>query len=110
MSSTQSPVSFGADIRNEDIVLGERVGHGSYGEVFKGRCRGFEVAIKKPKPPKSQSKLTPAQLANVRKEVEFMRSVHPSLLHMCQFSPLAHHDPSIALCTTQIFANLWVLV
>jgi tRNA A-37 threonylcarbamoyl transferase component Bud32 len=30
-----------------EIVLGERVGKGSYGEVFKGTWRGTEVAVKK---------------------------------------------------------------
>jgi serine/threonine protein kinase len=30
-----------------DIILGEEIGHGSYGVVYKGKWRGQQVAVKK---------------------------------------------------------------
>jgi predicted Ser/Thr protein kinase len=34
------------EIRAEEITYGEKIGGGCFGSVYKGRCRGMDVAIK----------------------------------------------------------------
>jgi hypothetical protein len=34
------------EIRKEEIQLGEKIGEGCFGKVYKGKCRGATVAVK----------------------------------------------------------------
>jgi predicted Ser/Thr protein kinase len=36
-----------SSIRSDELTIGEPVGAGSFGTVFKGRWRGIDVAVKK---------------------------------------------------------------
>lgn len=43
LDATRSP-----EVRLEEIECREKIGGGCFGQVFKGRCRGYDVAIKVP--------------------------------------------------------------
>eukprot|EP01116_Phalansterium_solitarium_P009130 TRINITY_DN2315_c1_g1_i2.p1 TRINITY_DN2315_c1_g1~~TRINITY_DN2315_c1_g1_i2.p1 ORF type:complete len:354 (-),score=61.91 TRINITY_DN2315_c1_g1_i2:93-1154(-) len=58
-----------------EITLVGRLGEGSFGEVWKGKCRGLNVAVKRPR-----SAFSPTALANFKKEVELWSKVsHPNV-------------------------------
>jgi serine/threonine protein kinase len=53
------------------------IGEGTYGKVYRGMCRGSQVAIKVPQ----QQNLTEQQLADFRNEVAIMRRIfHPNVV------------------------------
>jgi len=58
------------EIVREEIEEGELIGKGQYGEVFRGRCRGYDVAIKVLKKRKTDD-----QMQNFRREVEIMSRI-----------------------------------
>jgi len=58
------------EIARDEIEELELVGTGQYGEVFKGRCRGYDVAIKVLKTHKTDNHLT-----NFKREVEIMSRI-----------------------------------
>lgn len=61
----------------EDITLGERIGLGSYGEVYRGDWHGTEVAVKK----FLDQAITVESLEEFRSEVRIMRRVrHPNVV------------------------------
>jgi len=61
-----------------DLHLGEVLGAGSFGSVYRGTYKGEEVAIKKLHP--SDGQVTPTQLAEFKKEVfNLMALKHPRL-------------------------------
>eukprot|EP00026_Physarum_polycephalum_P006054 Phypoly_transcript_06094.p1 GENE.Phypoly_transcript_06094~~Phypoly_transcript_06094.p1 ORF type:complete len:553 (+),score=87.18 Phypoly_transcript_06094:159-1817(+) len=74
-------VVFGPpQILPQDIVydhIHDLIGDGQYGSVYKGRCRGLEVAVKTP----HKQNLTEAQLTSFRHEVEMMSKIsHPNVV------------------------------
>ena len=65
------------DIEPHEIVLGEKLGEGQFGAVYRGTCRGKEVAVKR----LFKQDLDPETLADFKKEVEIMaRLRHPNTL------------------------------
>jgi len=58
------------EIVRDEIEEGELIGKGQYGEVFRGRCRGYDVAIKVLKKRKTDD-----QMQNFRREVEIMSRI-----------------------------------
>src|SRR3989338_4013217 len=65
------------EIQPEELIFFEKIGGGCYGEVFRGECRGKEVAIKK----LFKQDLKPENIAEFKKEVEICsRLHHPNVL------------------------------
>eukprot|EP01103_Thecamoeba_quadrilineata_P019190 TRINITY_DN7669_c0_g1_i1.p1 TRINITY_DN7669_c0_g1~~TRINITY_DN7669_c0_g1_i1.p1 ORF type:complete len:518 (+),score=108.01 TRINITY_DN7669_c0_g1_i1:27-1580(+) len=65
------------EIRSDEIEYLERIGNGCFGNVFRGRCRGKEVAIKV----LYDQDLNDSALLNFQKEVEICsRLHHPNVL------------------------------
>ncbi|XP_016443377.2 putative serine/threonine-protein kinase SIS8 isoform X1 [Nicotiana tabacum] len=61
----------------EDIALGERIGLGSYGEVYRGEWHGTEVAVKK----FLDQDITGDSLEEFRSEVRIMKRLrHPNVV------------------------------
>ncbi|KAL3366592.1 hypothetical protein AABB24_011341 [Solanum stoloniferum] len=61
----------------EDIALGERIGLGSYGEVYRGEWHGTEVAVKK----FLDQDITGESLEEFRSEVRIMKRLrHPNVV------------------------------
>uniref|UniRef100_A0A1D1Z8I9 non-specific serine/threonine protein kinase n=1 Tax=Anthurium amnicola TaxID=1678845 RepID=A0A1D1Z8I9_9ARAE len=61
----------------EDIILGERIGLGSYGEVYRGDWHGTEVAVKK----FLQQDISGDALEEFRSEVRIMKRLrHPNVV------------------------------
>ena len=57
------------DITSDEIEYHEKIGGGCFGHVFRGTCRGKEVAIKK----LFKQDLDEKTLFDFKKEVEIMR-------------------------------------
>ncbi|MFS8019632.1 putative protein kinase TKL-CTR1-DRK-2 family [Helianthus anomalus] len=79
--STVSEVSLedvaDCEIAWEDITLGERIGLGSYGEVYRGDWHGTDVAVKK----FLDQEITTESLEEFRSEVRIMKKVrHPNVV------------------------------
>lgn len=79
--STMSEVSLDdvadCEIAWEDITLGERIGLGSYGEVYRGDWHGTDVAVKK----FLDQEITTESLEEFRSEVRIMKRVrHPNVV------------------------------
>ncbi|XP_024990305.1 probable serine/threonine-protein kinase SIS8 [Cynara cardunculus var. scolymus] len=79
--STKSEVSLedvaDCEIAWEDITLGERIGLGSYGEVYRGDWHGTEVAVKK----FLDQEITVESLEEFKSEVGIMKRVrHPNVV------------------------------
>ncbi|KAF3972075.1 hypothetical protein CMV_004380 [Castanea mollissima] len=65
------------EIRWEDLVIGERIGLGSYGEVYHADWNGTEVAVKK----FLDQDFSGAALAEFKSEVRIMRRLrHPNVV------------------------------
>eukprot|EP00798_Chlamydomonas_sp_ICE-L_P014009 gene14009-19943_t len=81
-SSPSFPLGIGGthrdwEIEFSELEYGQRIGIGSYGEVYKGVWRGTEVAIKK----LLEQNLCPASLRDFRDEVSVMsRLRHPNIV------------------------------
>ena len=66
-----------AQIDSDEIQLAERIGKGTYGEVYKGVWRGTVVAVKK----LPGHNITPNLLADFLREVRLMKQMrHPNVL------------------------------
>ncbi|KAG8381814.1 hypothetical protein BUALT_Bualt05G0012000 [Buddleja alternifolia] len=66
-----------AEILWEDLQIGERIGIGSYGEVYRGEWNGTEVAVKK----FMKQDISGAALAQFKCEIEIMlRLRHPNVV------------------------------
>jgi serine/threonine protein kinase len=57
------------EIASHEIELGEKLGSGSFGEVYKGKLRGVEVAVKK----LSLKQLDERKINQFKREVAIMR-------------------------------------
>jgi len=65
------------EIQPHEIKCLEKIGGGCFGEVFRGKCRGIEVAVKR----LFRNDLDEKTLADFRKEVEIMsRLNHPNVV------------------------------
>jgi len=60
------------EIRKEEIEYLEKIGGGCFGHVFRGKCRGKEVAVKK----LFRQDMNEQTLASFKKEVEFCSRLH----------------------------------
>ncbi len=81
--SVGSAVAFGGEaelrggylIRKEEIELSKKLGEGAFGAVFRGKCRGANVAVKVP-----SKDIEEDQLLEFKMEVNTMASIsHPRL-------------------------------
>jgi GTPase SAR1 family protein len=74
-----------ARISASDLVIGERLGKGSFGEIFAGTYMGRDVAIKQMFEQTSESKAT-AAFADFRQEVWCMAGLdHPNIVNLIGF-------------------------
>ncbi|EOA34207.1 hypothetical protein CARUB_v10021716mg [Capsella rubella] len=77
----------------EDITLGERIGLGSYGEVYRGDWHGTEVAVKK----FLDQDLTGEALEEFRSEVRIMKKLrHPNIV---LFMGAVTRPPNLSIVT-----------
>ncbi|KAG8379366.1 hypothetical protein BUALT_Bualt07G0081100 [Buddleja alternifolia] len=77
----------------EDITLGERIGLGSYGEVYRGDWHGTEVAVKK----FLDQDLTGESLEEFKSEVRIMKRVrHPNVV---LFMGAVTRPPNLSIIT-----------
>eukprot|EP01133_Synstelium_polycarpum_P020952 gene20952-25152_t len=83
----------GKNIDISEIKIGDRVGKGNFGEVYKGYWRGVIVAIKK----LPAHNVNDAVLREFHKEIELMRNLrHPNVI---QFLGSCTISPNICICT-----------
>lgn len=85
---------FGIDVEFDDVQLGDAIGHGTYGKVFKGEYDGYKVAVKKlfmSNDPEERSEI----LEDFSKEL----SILSKLKHRCivQFLGAVRVDPNFCL-------------
>ncbi|KAK3441793.1 hypothetical protein EUGRSUZ_B01726 [Eucalyptus grandis] len=86
-------VDVGDEIQWEHLVIGERIGLGSYGEVFHATWNGMEVAVKK----FFDQDLSGAPLDMFRREVQIIRSLrHPNVV---LFMGAVAHPPHLSIIT-----------
>ncbi|KAL1819858.1 hypothetical protein ACET3Z_014727 [Daucus carota] len=95
--STRSDISLDdisdCEILWEDITLGERIGLGSYGEVYRGDWHGTEVAVKK----FLDQELTGDSLEEFKSEVWIMKRVrHPNVV---LFMGAVTRPPNLSIVT-----------
>ncbi|XP_063942444.1 probable serine/threonine-protein kinase SIS8 isoform X2 [Daucus carota subsp. sativus] len=95
--STRSDTSLDevsdCEIPWEDITLGERIGLGSYGEVYRGDWHGTEVAVKK----FLDQELTGESLEEFKSEVGIMKRVrHPNVV---LFMGAVTRPPNLSIVT-----------
>jgi len=75
----ENGIEVGCLIDYNELEIMEKIGKGSYGQVFKGRWLGQEVAIKHYD--QRASKLKQKRLINFLKEVEIMTYLrHPNIV------------------------------
>lgn len=83
----------GSEIPWEDLVIGERIGLGSYGEVYHADWNGTEVAVKK----FLDQDFSGAALAEFRREVRIMRRLrHPNVV---LFMGAVTRPPNLSIVT-----------
>ncbi|KAG9148443.1 hypothetical protein Leryth_016918 [Lithospermum erythrorhizon] len=95
--STKSETTFDdvsdCEIPYEDITLGERIGIGSYGEVYHGDWHGTEVAVKR----FLDQGITSESLEEFKSEVRIMkRTRHPNVV---LFMGAITHPPNLSIIT-----------
>lgn len=87
---------FGLNIKMADVVKGAEIGRGSFGAVYKGEYKGFQVAVKQlfiPSNPKEKSEL----LNDFTRECEILGLLkHPNIVH---FLGAVNEDPNFAFLT-----------
>ncbi|GAM19521.1 hypothetical protein SAMD00019534_026960 [Acytostelium subglobosum LB1] len=83
----------GKEIDITEIKLGERIGKGNFGEVFKGQWRGAVVAIKK----LPAHNITESVMREFHREIDLMKNLrHPNVI---QFLGSCTIPPNICICT-----------
>ncbi|XP_019446943.1 PREDICTED: serine/threonine-protein kinase EDR1-like isoform X2 [Lupinus angustifolius] len=81
------------EIRWEDLVIGERIGLGSYGEVFRADWNGTEVAVKK----FLDQDFSGDALSEFKREVRIMRRLrHPNVVN---FIGAVTRPPNLSIIT-----------
>ena len=100
LSIPELPESIKLLVRHEDVVLGEKIGHGQSGSVYKGHFVGKpneQIAIKV----LTKQTLTQAEVSSYRREVSSLTILaHPSLLKFCGYT-----ENSPFLICTEYMAN-----
>lgn len=94
-ASVVDPVldDVGSEIPWEDLVIGERIGLGSYGEVYHADWNGTEVAVKK----FLDQDFSGAALAEFKREVRIMRRLrHPNVV---LFMGAVTRPPNLSIVT-----------
>lgn len=70
-------------IESKDIVYLEKIGSGAFGDVYRGRVFGQEVALKKIRSNRTVGGFVDADSTEYIKEVEIMRNIrHPNILEL----------------------------
>jgi len=65
------------EVRSEEVILGEKIGSGCFGSVYKGKCRGINVAVKQ----LLKQNLDTKMMEDFRKEVDIMTQMrHPNVV------------------------------
>ncbi|KAF2075905.1 hypothetical protein CYY_002796 [Polysphondylium violaceum] len=86
-------IKDGKNIDIKQIRLGERIGKGNFGEVYKGYWRGSQVAIKKLPAHNVKENV----LKEFHREIELMKNLrHPNVI---QFLGSCTIPPDICICT-----------
>jgi len=87
-----------------DIILGERIGKGNFGEVYKGFWHGTVVAVKKTKLPATASKEELADfIDDFEREALIMKSLrHPNVL---QFLGICRVGEGLEICIITEYMN-----
>ncbi|CAJ1952066.1 unnamed protein product [Sphenostylis stenocarpa] len=81
------------DIPREEITLGERIGLGSYGEVYRGEWRGTEVAVKR----FLDQDISGESLDEFKTEVKIMKRLrHPNVV---LFMGAVTRPPNLSIVT-----------
>ncbi|RDX88330.1 putative serine/threonine-protein kinase SIS8, partial [Mucuna pruriens] len=81
------------DIPWEEITMGERIGLGSYGEVYRGEWHGTEVAVKK----FLQQDISGELLEEFKSEIQIMKRLrHPNVV---LFMGAVTRPPSLSIVT-----------
>ena len=79
------------EIAPEEIVYGQKIGGGCFGTVYKGKCRGKDVAVKK----LFRQDMNEKTLRDFKKEVEICWFEGSSLFGLTRNSQVRH--PNIVL-------------
>ncbi|GAM19520.1 hypothetical protein SAMD00019534_026950 [Acytostelium subglobosum LB1] len=86
-------IKEGKNIDIGEVKLGERIGKGNFGEVYKGYWRGAVVAVKK----LPAHNITEVVMKEFHREIELMKNLrHPNVL---QFLGSCTIPPNICICT-----------
>eukprot|EP00339_Tiarina_fusa_P004751 CAMPEP_0117019868 /NCGR_PEP_ID=MMETSP0472-20121206/15180_1 /TAXON_ID=693140 ORGANISM="Tiarina fusus, Strain LIS" /NCGR_SAMPLE_ID=MMETSP0472 /ASSEMBLY_ACC=CAM_ASM_000603 /LENGTH=499 /DNA_ID=CAMNT_0004724931 /DNA_START=1 /DNA_END=1500 /DNA_ORIENTATION=- len=102
---TQKPVDSIPEIDPSEIEFNEKIGEGSYGQVFSGICRGKIVAIKVFKPGMFQ---TEEERNAIRDEVRIMSKIyHPNVV---LFMGACTVEDSLMIVTEKMPTDLETLI
>jgi len=94
------PVDRAPEIRFEELEWGEKIGTGCFGNVYKGKCRGINVAIKQ----LLKQELDAKALEDFRKEVDIMAQMrHPNV---CLFMGACLEKGKMAIVTELLRDNV----
>jgi len=91
VSTRSSPTNF--EMNGDELVMGEMIGVGSFGQVYRGQWRGTEVAIKK----------LPMQNFTQQMIDDFMREIH--LLSLLRHPNIVQFLGAIAVPPTPILVT-----
>jgi hypothetical protein len=90
---------YGLNIKYSDIIVGQEIGRGSFGAVYKGQYKGVEVAVKQLFVP-TNSKEKAELLSDFRRECEILNLLkHPNIVH---FMGAVNEDPTFCFLTVSI--------
>lgn len=92
------------EILPAEIELGEKLGEGSFSQVFKGKCRGQEVAVKI-----FNIQNDDGELDNIRKEIQVMSQIfHPNVVLF--MGACTDPDEQLMIVTERLPTDLHTLV
>lgn len=96
-----------AEIPENEITYNENdvLGKGTFGKVYRGRCRAVDVAVKVPK----KRRFTTHQLEAFKKVTHLLSFIHSCIFSLILFSTNQTRKCAFgAVCTIQISASSWV--